>query len=634
MIFLEKNLAALAKKQPELAEALRRVSVEPQYQTVPSKSGQLSLKVGGIALHSMYDPVKEAEKLASTLDITLRGAVVLKGFGLGYLAEILVSRGLALLVMEADLVILRLALENRDLTAVIADAAFYTPAEQGAFSEFLGKRGLFTGITHIDHPPSIKLHQEFYLNPQYRGQVNLEAEKAVAERAGFSLPKAERSKAKTSRRLRIFLPSPLYGGSLPVAGYCKKALEALGHTVEYFDCTTFYPVFKSIEEITANPDSQTKLKSQYTVFIGQAVFTKAMEFKPDIVFGVAQSPFTRQSLADFKAAGIPTAYWFVEDYQVLTYWRNYAQLYDYFFVIQRGEFAQILDAMKVDHYYLPMAAEPEIHRPLQLSAEEKREFGSALSFVGAGYPNRKTFFRGLTGENFKLWGVEWDSVMELQAVLQRNGERIPTEESVKIFNASDININLHSWMEMGGINPKGDFVNPRTFEIAACGAFQLCDMRAELGNCFEIGKEIAVFQGYEDFLKQKDYYLRNPEARKQMAEAGRKRILREHTYFHRMQEMLKIAMGIEPEIQQSATEIPVENIAAADSPNRVENLMKSVGDNEELRAVFSAFPPDEVLDVDKIAKHIAAKKEGLNKTEGVFLLMKEFSDWAKQKKVI
>lgn len=32
-------------------------------------------------------------------------------------------------------------------------------------------------------------------------------------------------------------------------------------------------------------------------------------------------------------------------------------------------------------------------------------------------------------------------------------------------------------MERDGVEPYGDFVNPRTFESAACGAFQLVDSR-------------------------------------------------------------------------------------------------------------------------------------------------------------
>ena len=44
-------------------------------------------------------------------------------------------------------------------------------------------------------------------------------------------------------------------------------------------------------------------------------------------------------------------------------------------------------------------------------------------------------------------------------------------EAVKIFNASRINLNLHSSPYHLGINPEGDYVNPRTFDLAAAGPF-------------------------------------------------------------------------------------------------------------------------------------------------------------------
>ena len=406
--------------------------------------------------------------------------------------------------------------------------------------------------------------------------------------------------------------------------------------MEYFDSTPYYPIFSSIDKITPDQDHQGKLKALFTMFVAQAALAKAMEFKPDLVFGVAQSPFTQDSLADFKRLNIPVAFWFVEDYQVLPYWQTYAPLYDYFFTIQRGgEFEQLLNQKGVNHHYLPMAADPEKHKPVSLSEPEIEEFGSDISFMGAGYPNRRVFLQTLLNDDFKLWGTEWDMNSPLAGKLQRSGGRISVDDYVKIFNASKININLHSWMEPGIFNPRGDFVNPRTFEIAACGGFQLCDPRIELPNLFEIGKEIITFDSAEDFNRKKDYYLKNPEERGKIAEAGRQRVLRDHSYLHRMRDVLKITMGIDTDVSSTSVENPYfQRIIMGDNLNRAGALKEAAVENAELREVFQAFPPEEALDVDKIAEYIRSKGGVLNKTEGIFLLMKEFADWGRQKKVI
>jgi spore maturation protein CgeB len=90
----------------------------------------------------------------------------------------------------------------------------------------------------------------------------------------------------------------------------------------------------------------------------------------------------------------------------------------------------------------------------------------------------------------------------------------------------------------------GDFVNPRTFEIAACGGFQLVDERSELAELIEPGTEVATFNSIDDLCEKVDYYLKHESEAKSIASKGRARVLKEHTIQHRMHEMLThIFMG-------------------------------------------------------------------------------------------
>ena len=101
-----------------------------------------------------------------------------------------------------------------------------------------------------------------------------------------------------------------------------------------------------------------------------------------------------------------------------------------------------------------------------------------------------------------------------------------------------INLNLHSSSYHYGINPEGDFVNPRTFEIAACKGFQLVDYRSDLINLFHINDEITVFRSLDEMKDQIDFYLNNPDLREIISKRSYQRVLKEHTIDHRMQEML------------------------------------------------------------------------------------------------
>jgi spore maturation protein CgeB len=108
---------------------------------------------------------------------------------------------------------------------------------------------------------------------------------------------------------------------------------------------------------------------------------------------------------------------------------------------------------------------------------------------------------------------------------------------VRIYSASQINLNLHSSMQSRELVPQGDFVNPRTFELAACGVFQLVDRRALMPELFA-DDELAGFNSMRELIEKIDYFLAHPEVRAAFAERGRQRVLRDHTYHKRMETLI------------------------------------------------------------------------------------------------
>ncbi len=328
--------------------------------------------------------------------------------------------------------------------------------------------------------------------------------------------------------MKILAVKPLKGGSLPVIEYSTRALKTLGCDV--------------IEIGFSCRDIESFKKALSTV--NTLIIQLLKEQKPDILFGVAQSPIFKPVLDYCKKHHILTVYWFVENYKVFTYWQEIAKSYDLFCIIQKGEFKCLLDRMGVKSLYLPLAADPAIHKPLALTPEEKNYYGSSISFVGAGYPNRVTLFEKLIKElprvDFKIWGSDWNIPKNsvLRKFLQRNGERIPVEEYVKIFNASSVNLNPHSSL-MGNEFSGGDFVNPRTFEIALARAFQIVDKRSLLGELFVENSEIAVYSSFEELKEIIKKAVNDSDYRSEIATMSYRRVLKDHTYLKRMQRLLE-----------------------------------------------------------------------------------------------
>lgn len=84
----------------------------------------------------------------------------------------------------------------------------------------------------------------------------------------------------------------------------------------------------------------------------------------------------------------------------------------------------------------------------------------------------------------------------------------------------------------------GKYANNMTlYEATGCGALLMTDYKENLGDIFEIGKEIIAYSSPEDLSKKIAYYLKHEDERKAIALAGQKRTLKEHTYKKRMIEL-------------------------------------------------------------------------------------------------
>jgi len=100
----------------------KNLTAEPRPVTlVMSKSKHPTVKVGNYLLHSIYNPVKEAKKLAE-IHYKKNSLHILFGFGLGYLAKELLARmgeNDLLLIIEPEQQVIRLALETNDVSELI-----------------------------------------------------------------------------------------------------------------------------------------------------------------------------------------------------------------------------------------------------------------------------------------------------------------------------------------------------------------------------------------------------------------------------------------------------------------------------------------------------------------------------------
>ena len=83
-------------------------------------------------------------------------------------------------------------------------------------------------------------------------------------------------------------------------------------------------------------------------------------------------------------------------------------------------------------------------------------------------------------------------------------------------------------------------IKSRTFEVPSCGGFLMTGVSDDnLGEYYELGKEMVVFKNEADLVAKCRYYLDHEEERKAIAKAGYERTLKEHTYEKRFKEIFK-----------------------------------------------------------------------------------------------
>ncbi|WP_029895389.1 CgeB family protein [Desulfohalovibrio reitneri] len=107
----------------------------------------------------------------------------------------------------------------------------------------------------------------------------------------------------------------------------------------------------------------------------------------------------------------------------------------------------------------------------------------------------------------------------------------------RFYPLSEVNFNCTSKQMKGA-------VNQRVFDVPASGAFLLTDHRRQMEDLFEPGREVVFYTSPEEASELAARYLDDPAARARVAEAARQRVLAEHTYDHRLAELLEAMRSI------------------------------------------------------------------------------------------
>ena len=179
-------------------------------------------------------------------------------------------------------------------------------------------------------------------------------------------------------------------------------------------------------------------------------------------------------------------------------------------------------------------------------------FAADISYVGTSLPEKRAFFKahvfplGRT-HTLRIYGQDWSRIDRGLAWVQRAGQyfnikplarlrkpRLQLGDEARIYASSRVSINVHEEYQ----RRFGGDCNERTFKIPFCGGFEVVDDVACLDRYFVRGRELVVAATPEEWVEMVEHYLRHPEERTSIIEAGRQRVARDHTYHNRAAQLL------------------------------------------------------------------------------------------------
>ncbi|MDI9569825.1 MAG: glycosyltransferase [Pseudomonadota bacterium] len=318
-----------------------------------------------------------------------------------------------------------------------------------------------------------------------------------------------------------------------ITEYMERAVVALGHELVIFDDRRHivpgrirrrFPWLQRID----------------LAHINKTLIDLAARSKPDIAVITGGHRISPQSVDTLKRGGMKTVLWTIDAPRTFQPLLRAAPHYDHIFC-QGTEALELFNQADIHNArWLPMACDPELHRPTPLSPADRSLYESDIVFVGSHYPERAELFTplaALPSRSFSIWGPGWE-VLPASSPLKNHikGAHTRPEEWLKIYSAARIVLSSHYR------DPLERFpvyqASPRVFEILACGAFQLCDDQRDMFALFQDAHDLVIFTNAEDMVAKVKYYLEHPEERNAIAAQGRKTVLSRHTYQDRIKELL------------------------------------------------------------------------------------------------
>ena len=312
------------------------------------------------------------------------------------------------------------------------------------------------------------------------------------------------------------------------------ALRQLRIDVEYFCARPGIAALPVIAQRVLTKITNTWLREPERL-VEPRLLAAVDRFAPEMILVILGNQLSPKTIDRIRArTSAPIVCWCQD--QMTTLGRQYLLGAEYNAVFVKDRYMQDLFSRMIRStrfYYLAEACNPRVHRSLELSEQDRARYGCDVMIAGSLYYYRQEILQALESEfELQVWGrkPDWLSYRLKTHHIHRE---VLEDEKVRAATAARVALNSLHFAEVDGLNC-------RAFELAGCGAFQLCTARPVLAQHFVPGVEIETFESVAELIEKIRYFLQHQDEAAAIARRGQLRAHKDHTYERRLDEIFRI----------------------------------------------------------------------------------------------
>lgn len=239
-----------------------------------------------------------------------------------------------------------------------------------------------------------------------------------------------------------------------------------------------------------------------------------------------------------KQHDIPTIFWCKEDPVHFEHFLPLAEMFDYVFTTDENMVPHYKrECGHDDCYALPFAAQPKIHNPIQTIPREDK-----VCFAGSYYRNKYhersailcDMLRASQTVGVDIYDRNYESGIEHYRFPEEFEENVkgvlPYDQIEKAYKGYRVNLNVNT------VTNSPTMFSRRVFESLACHTPMLSNYAQ--GTEIMFGDLINMSEDVNGYRQQLVHLFEDEVAYQKLALLGVRRVLKEHTYRHRVADLL------------------------------------------------------------------------------------------------